>query len=85
MNSHEKVRAALDRAEGWGDDPNAPATVRAMATGLSMFRGQLEGMLPASSSDLDELLYKGAGWLLSLRSDEAGQMIVSDSAEFAGE
>jgi hypothetical protein len=70
VTSREKVRAAIDRAESFADDPSAPGEVRAAAGAFSMFRGLIERQLPESDEELDALLEKGARWMWSLRSDD---------------
>lgn len=69
MNSREKIQNALDSAEAAAEDPRAEAGVRAAATMLMIARPRVEALLPADPIALDELLEKGAMWMIGLRSD----------------
>jgi hypothetical protein len=69
LTSSQKVRNAIDRAEGFADDPTAPMFVRMVANTLGAMRGQIDGLLPQTDEELDELLEKGARWMESLKSD----------------
>lgn len=74
--------------------PDAGAAELALRTVLQMFGPTLRSELPQEPGDLDDLLERGAGFLLSMRSDDAhpielaqyGEMIEPDAAELpAGE
>jgi hypothetical protein len=69
MTSVEKVRHALDRAEAVAGKEGADVTLQIAAAGLSMFRGTIEKMIPEDPVELDDLLERGANWMLELRSD----------------
>lgn len=71
MNSVQKVRQALDRAEELAQAPDADPQVRIAGGVLMMSRGTLEQLLPQDPGQLDELLERFSGWLTTLLSDPA--------------
>jgi hypothetical protein len=85
MLSTEKARDALDKAEAVADREDAPPRARMAASILTLGRGHLEALIPENPDELDDILVKGAGWLLSLRSDGASLLGLIDEGPPAGE
>lgn len=71
MNSIEKIEQLEHAFTSSAPSPDAGAAELALRTGLQMLGPTLRAELPASPGDLDDLLERGAAFLLSMRSDDA--------------
>jgi hypothetical protein len=73
--SLEKVAQLRDDLSGPPSADPEPAEL-ALRTGIGVMAPMLVRYLPENPGDLDDLLERGAEWLLSLRSDDAPALAV---------